>query len=703
MLDLRYTDCFSKLEYSFRKSSFRLFLLCVILIVCSISCTQQKESNVEEITPDYVDPATMKLADYRAAGNLKNYDEYLDSLYALYFNRSIKDKFYIWYLYADSYGRLGKDSLSIAYTDSTIYLLENNPPNNFARNNFLWAYYYKADKELRLKHYDIAYRYYYKALSMAERASDTCAVGYYHLKIGLIMYDTRQYRDAAQYFAKAYESCLTCDKNFGYFYRTQELLNDIGLCYERTKQYDSAILYYKKGIQLLEENKDNFPANRKGLMGIAVAIVKGNLGGAYTKAGMLDSAELVLKESLSQDRYEIGEPIDAQFTRLKLAEVYISTGRLSEAKDIIDEVNSINKRIPSPNVELRISRICWLYNDKKGNTDLAYKYLKIYTNNEDSIRKNNISFSLASIDNNVKNIGNEYKISVLEDTANQRKMYLIALIIIAFFAIVIIILVISNLRRSKFHVNKLRGMNDRINVQRKQLEVALKELENATSEKDRILKAVSHDMRSPINSALALIDILTSQSDNLDEEQKEYVGLIKKSNENALGLTKDLLEVATINSEQLEKAPVDINTIISDRVKLLTYKAAEKGQELKFNAPVDHITANVNEEKILRILSNLVTNAIKFSSIGGIVEITLKNNTDTFTLLVKDNGIGIPEKMKGRVFDLFSEAKRFGTSGEQPYGLGLSIAKQIVEVHQGKIWFESEEGKGTTFYVEIPL
>jgi len=678
-----------------------LLLLCVVFIVTS--CSKEEQYNIQEFTPDYVDPAVEAVSNYKKANDLAGLHNYLDSLYVLYADKSIKDKFYVWYLYADSYGRLGEDSISIVYTDSAINLMESKSPANFARNNFLWAYYFKADKELRLKHYDVVYKNYYKALSLAERYNDSCAIGYYHLKIGLIMFSTKQYKDASKYFVNAYNYTLTCDKNFGYFYRTQELLNDIGLCYERTMQYDSAVWYYKKGIELLSKNVIDFPENRKWQMWLAIAIVKGNLGGTYAAAGMYDSAEVVLKESLSMEGYIDGEPVDAQYTRIKLADLYIETNRLNDARQILDDVVKTNNKIPTLAVEMRLNRSLWKYWDKKGNVQAAYGHLNNYKSKEDSLKKYERTFSLASIDNNVKNIGNEYKIAVLEETANQRKLYVIALVIIALFAIVIIFLVINNLRRSKSHVNKLRGMNDRINEQRKQLEIALNDLENATNEKDRILKAVSHDMRSPINSALALIDILTSQSDNLDEDQKEYVGLIKKSNENALGLTKDLLEVATLNTEQLEKAPVDITTVMSDRVKLLTYKAAEKKQELKFTAPEDHITATVNEEKILRILSNLVTNAVKFSSIGGVIEISLQSNTNSFILKVKDNGIGIPEKMKAHVFELFSEAKRFGTSGEQPFGLGLSISKQIVEVHNGKIWFESEEGKGTTFFVEIPL
>ncbi|MCB9046604.1 MAG: hypothetical protein H6550_10780 [Chitinophagales bacterium] len=679
-------------------------ILCLLsVVVVFASCTRDDNYQKKEDTPEYVEPATIDLGEYRTAHDIPGYKSYLDSIYALFANRSISDRFYVWYLYADSYDRIGKDSLAIVYTDSAIQLLDNNPPSNFSRDNYLWAYYFKADKELRRKNLDVAYKYYYKALSMAEKYHDTCAIGYYDLKIGLIMFSTRQYKDASRYFVSAYDNCLTCERNFGYFYRTQELLNDIGLCFERLSQYDSAILYYKRDIELLESNRENFPDQRKSHMELAIAIAKGNLGGAYAKAGMPDSAEQMFKESLSQEDYILEEPTDAQFTRLKLAELYIGSGRLSEAKGLIDEIGEINNGQPDRNVSLRLDKVYWQYWDKMGDTKKAYSYLQSYRAKEDTARKYDISFSLASLDNNVKNIGNEYKISVLEETASQRKMYLVALIIIALFAVVIIFLVINNLRRSKVHVAKLTEMNDRINEQRRQLENTLQELENATGEKDRILKAVSHDMRSPINSSLALVDILRSQTDKLDEEQLEYIDLIKKSNENALGLTKDLLEVATLNTEQLEKEPVDITSVMRDRVKLLKYKAAEKGQELRFSAPDDHITATVNEEKILRILSNLVTNAIKFSSIGGVINIDLNKNPDSFILKVQDNGIGIPDKMKGHVFDLFSEAKRFGTSGEQPFGLGLSITKQIVEAHSGKIWFESEEGRGTTFYVEIPL
>jgi signal transduction histidine kinase len=163
------------------------------------------------------------------------------------------------------------------------------------------------------------------------------------------------------------------------------------------------------------------------------------------------------------------------------------------------------------------------------------------------------------------------------------------------------------------------------------------------------------------------------------------------------------LEVATLSKEKLETELTDITNELRERVKLLQFKAAEKEQRIIFDAPANHISANVNKEKLLRVVGNLVNNAIKFSPIAGDISVRLKAGANDFTIEVEDCGIGIPDNLKDKVFDLFSEAKRYGTLGEQPFGLGLSISKQIVEAHGGKIWFNSTEGKGTTFYILIPV
>jgi signal transduction histidine kinase len=103
-----------------------------------------------------------------------------------------------------------------------------------------------------------------------------------------------------------------------------------------------------------------------------------------------------------------------------------------------------------------------------------------------------------------------------------------------------------------------------------------------------------------------------------------------------------------------------------------------------------------------RVVSNLITNAIKFSAPGG--TIVLKGSMHHYTVLleVKDTGIGIPESLQAAIFEPFTKAKRKGTAGEKAYGLGLSICRQIVLQNNGRIWVESTEGQGSTFFVELP-
>jgi two-component system sensor histidine kinase VicK len=106
---------------------------------------------------------------------------------------------------------------------------------------------------------------------------------------------------------------------------------------------------------------------------------------------------------------------------------------------------------------------------------------------------------------------------------------------------------------------------------------------------------------------------------------------------------------------------------------------------------------------LARVLDNLLSNAVKFTHPGGQITLSLQQEANKVILKVRDNGVGIPQSLQGSVFEKFTKANRSGTEGETTTGLGLFIAKQIVEWHNGKIWLESREGEGTTFYVELPL
>jgi len=155
-------------------------------------------------------------------------------------------------------------------------------------------------------------------------------------------------------------------------------------------------------------------------------------------------------------------------------------------------------------------------------------------------------------------------------------------------------------------------------------------------------------------------------------------------------------------NEPIQKEPVDLRSLLYDAVELLQFRANEKKQQLIFEGGGVPIITAVNRENIWRVFNNLIINAIKFSETNGIIHIGIKTVKDGILMSVADNGIGIPEKDRDSVFDMFTSAKKRGTNGEEAFGLGLSISKKIIENHEGKIWFESNPGEGTVFYVQLP-
>ena len=183
------------------------------------------------------------------------------------------------------------------------------------------------------------------------------------------------------------------------------------------------------------------------------------------------------------------------------------------------------------------------------------------------------------------------------------------------------------------------------------------------------------------------------------------VDLIKKSCENAIDVINDLLEAAKLDNVGLEgeKRPENIAEIIRNSIRLYENRAQQKDIEIHFSEPVVEITANVAREKINRALGNLISNAIKFSHKDSRIDVVLTKTDGKVLISVEDRGMGIPLADREVIFEKFTRAKRQGTDGEKPVGLGMSIVKQIVDAHKGRIWLESEVGAGTTFYIELPI
>lgn len=237
-------------------------------------------------------------------------------------------------------------------------------------------------------------------------------------------------------------------------------------------------------------------------------------------------------------------------------------------------------------------------------------------------------------------------------------------------------------------------------------EEKLKEVNNglvkSNHEKDRLLQVLAHDLRSPIHAINSLANLLTSETFD-KQDGMEMLQLIRDASYNATEMIRSVVD-ATINNhaEKINKKKINLNVLLERTTNLLQHKANVKQQIIVLKADQE-AWISIDEEKIGRVINNLISNSIKFSGHRSVITVSLAVQEHHALISINDQGIGIPEDLQPRVFELFTEAKRYGTDNEQPFGLGLAICKRIIEAHDGRIWFDSETDKGTTFYIELEI
>ena len=219
-----------------------------------------------------------------------------------------------------------------------------------------------------------------------------------------------------------------------------------------------------------------------------------------------------------------------------------------------------------------------------------------------------------------------------------------------------------------------------------------------------LMAQISHEIRTPLNGIKGFGELLLDESTGeLNEVQKKYLTKMLDSTEKLSQIVERVLDWAKLESKQsqLSIEEVQLNYLLWEVMELLSHKAEQKKIALVLNAP-ETIIINADGGRLREIIINLVDNSLKYTPNGGQVEVSAETKEDKLLLTVRDNGYGIPESQMKRLFQPFSYgAKR--VANEISSGLGLWICKLLVEMHQGKIWAESKEGEGSSFFVLLPL
>lgn len=239
------------------------------------------------------------------------------------------------------------------------------------------------------------------------------------------------------------------------------------------------------------------------------------------------------------------------------------------------------------------------------------------------------------------------------------------------------------------------------------LKLSTVQLQELNSTKDRFFSIIAHDLKGPIGNFKIFIEMLLEDYDYLTEtEKKEFLVALKDSSSNIFKLLENLLVWANSQKGNLsfKASKIHLSFLVNSIFDLLKLAAETKKITLK-NYINKEILIVADENLIRTIIRNLLSNAIKFTNVNGIVEIGL--NIDykdkKMIVFVKDNGIGMDEIKLSQLFKIDSNNSSLGTNKEKGTGLGLIVCKELVEFHGGKIWADSEEGRGSVFYFDIPL
>ncbi len=248
--------------------------------------------------------------------------------------------------------------------------------------------------------------------------------------------------------------------------------------------------------------------------------------------------------------------------------------------------------------------------------------------------------------------------------------------------------------------------NELVNLQRK-LSQKNARLEELNQLKNEFLGMAAHDLRNPLAAILSYSEFLIEEAGpDMSEEHRDFLEIIYGSSEFMLQMVNDLLDITTIESGQLtlEPEPTDVGALLADNLAVNRVLAEKKSIRIQFEphgALPDRL--RLDRSKFEQVLNNLLSNAIKYSYPESVVRVRTEIRGEEWWVAVEDEGQGISSDELDAVFRIYDRTSAQATGGERSTGLGLAITKRIVEGHGGRIWVESEEGMGSTFFVALPL
>ncbi|PWH84551.1 ATP-binding protein [Algibacter marinivivus] len=524
---------------------------------------------------------------------------------------------------------------------------------NLAYSNLAKAYY-------NINLYEKAIEFYLKALDVQMKLNDTKGINESHSKLAELYSNKKEHRKAIEYFEKVIESSESDNDSI-----RGHVFPKLGAEYLKFNDFDKATRYLIQGYNI--NTRTN---NQAGLL-----LALNNLGDLNLKQGRLKTAE---KQLL--DAGTIAKNLN---NKTELLKHYKLMKSLDSTRRRFDRAFVWQREYYELNNSLKKAEIKPVINSEKpADVDL----------NSNVINQ--------PIDNNPVNT-----ISSVDKTEMNKKLDKYKLLLYALLAALIVVsalLVLVYLKRNSNikYMQELEEKNLKIELQNDAFSEQTKHLENVNNVKDKLFSIVSHDLKDSLSSINGFIDLLKDGS----LSREEFDNLIPELSENANNaslLLFNLLNWSKSQMQSLEPKPslFDIQEVFESKVKLIEQRMENKGIDLIDHSLRDFAYADRSMFEI--VVQNLLANALKFCKNGDTITVSNHISNGSCIISIADTGIGISKENLSKLFKS-SSFTTMGTDNEKGTGLGLSICKELVELNNGKIWVESTQGIGSTFYVQLP-
>jgi signal transduction histidine kinase len=585
--------------------------------------------------------------------------------------------------------------------------------------------------------YTTALDYEIRCLQLAIAFNDSSNIGLSHSNIGNYYHELGEYDEAYYYLTQAYKILQSSAKNIndsvtmnialhnvgrvfkelGQFevalrhlrlsQKISEQINDIeGRPYSldeigdvelRMKNYDSALYYLtssiREGRRIIA--KEPFTSIKELQPRTFSKIAKTYLHiGNYGKAFAYYDSTFKIHE-LTGNKYGIAE------VELGRGSVYAKQEKYDEAMRYIEKAASLAQEINARVLEIACYNQLSILWEKRGDYKKSLEYFKQFKTLDDSLFSNEmqqkllrdqIRFEIATRDDQIAALTRleETQKSELKKTELIRN---ILVVVIALTGILLFSVYRSGQRRKQINALLLQHQEE--------TEKRSKELEQLNEVKDKFFSIISHDLRSPINALAGLMDLLDKGAIAQHELPVAIKELRTRFN-HTRSLMNNLLDwtVLQMDKMNLQAGNVPLRKIVEENIELV---GSIQNKKIKMvNSVPENATGYADSNTINLVIRNLMTNAIKFTNDGGEITVSAESTGTEWVMSVRDNGIGMNTEIQKKLFDKINPYSTRGTANEKGTGLGLILCKEFVEKNGGRIWVESEEGKGSTFWFTVP-